>query len=158
MFQSKVLIFFRAKCQSYQTSEKRQPQRRSKHLTEMLSCLSNVIGLHKRKLCCAVTVPCMLSGPIVFCDVVGTEEDEENKEEMKNSKKNEREADKTVSVNNKPMFVLTSTSCFCRYTLWDMLLKRLIWMFSGDVFVCCLRQLSCSHFFHNTLVLCRLRW
>ena len=55
----------------------------------------------------------MLSGPIVFCDVVGTEEDEESKEEMKNSKKNEKEADKTVSVNNKPMFVLTSTSCFC---------------------------------------------
>ena len=56
----------------------------------------------------------MLSGPIVFCDVVGTEEDEESKEEMKNSKKNDKEADKTVSVINKPKFVLTSTSRFCR--------------------------------------------
>ena len=46
------------------------------------------------------TIPCTPSGPIVFCDVVGTEEDEESKEEIKNSKKNEKEADKTVSVNS----------------------------------------------------------
>ena len=47
---------------------------------------------------CNIPLQChVLSGPIVFCDIVGTEEDEESKEEMKNSKKNEREADKTVS-------------------------------------------------------------
>ena len=78
------------------------------------------------------TIPCTPSGPVVFCDVVGTEEDEESKEEVKNSKKNEKEADKTVSVNNDFMLLLTSTSCFMLtyISVLDTLLERFILVFS----------------------------